>query len=368
MRKALTILIKFLAGLFIGMHIYALALKVLPAPGTFLMLQRAVEGEHVRRTPVALEDISPHLVRAVIAAEDSRFCQHEGVDPDAIRTAIKEYEDGRGLRGASTITQQTAKNVFLWNGGGAPRKAADAWMALFIDWAWGKRRVMETYLNVAEWGDGLFGAEAAAQARFGKPASDLTRREAALLAAVLPSPNKWSVDPPGTYVSGYAGRLQARMRVVEADRLDACVWGEKVPEREAPARVPVSEERPAPAPAEDAPLPAPDMPAEEGPPEEPDSDPGAPLTEPDEEEAPAPEEDLAPMPSPNDEATDALNDVLEAAEGSFGDRQAGDGVSEAAPEPDVAPEPETGADEDAAPEESSGSGPTDLRPRRPEDE
>lgn len=208
---------------FVLVHVYALSLALLPAPGSILMIQRSLSGETVVRDWKPLHKISPHLVRAVIAAEDSQFCAHDGIDVDAIRTALDERDAGQGLRGASTITQQTAKNAFLWNGGGFARKGAEAWFAVFIDFAWGKRRVMEAYLNLAEWGDGLFGAEAAAQARFGKSARDLNRREAALLAAVLPSPNKWRVDPPGPYVRRRSGTLQARMNVVETEGLAACV-------------------------------------------------------------------------------------------------------------------------------------------------
>ncbi len=217
--------LKLAAGLFIGLHIYALMLIAVPAPGTILMVQQTLGGSRIGRETVPLERISPHLVRAVIAAEDTKFCQHRGVDIDALELAIGEYLDGKGLRGASTITQQTAKNVFLWNGGGVARKLPEAWMAFFIDFSWGKRRTMEHYLNVIEWGNGLFGAEAAAWVRFGKPASDLTRREAALLAAVLPSPNKWRLDPPGPYVRSRAATIEARMRIVASDGLDACVLG-----------------------------------------------------------------------------------------------------------------------------------------------
>ena len=217
------------AGAFVLLHVYAVALAGLGVPGTLIMLDRALEGETIQRTPVPLDEISPHLVRAVIAAEDSGFCDHHGVDPAAVGKAIEEYRDTGRLRGASTISQQTAKNVFFWNGGGAPRKLGDMWMGTFIDGVWGKRRVMETYLNVAEWGDGIFGAEAAAQARFGKPASELTEREAALLAAVLPSPNKWRLDPPGQYVRSRAGTLQARSRVVWNEGLANCVLGEQAP-------------------------------------------------------------------------------------------------------------------------------------------
>lgn len=216
-------IIRWLIGVFVALHIYALALRFVPVPGTVLMVQRAVQGEDIRRDWTRLEDISPHLVAAVMAAEDARFCQHEGIDLQAIEAALEHNETGKRRRGGSTITQQTAKNVFLWNGGGIVRKVPETWMASFIDFTWGKKRVMEVYLNVAEWGDGLFGAEAAAQARFNQPASDLTPRQAALLAAVLPSPNKWRVDPPGEYVNGRARTLQARLHVVRNEGYADCV-------------------------------------------------------------------------------------------------------------------------------------------------
>ena len=215
---------KFLIGLIATVHIYALILFFAPVPGTANMAGRVLQGTTVYNTWVPIEDISPHLVRAVIAAEDTKFCQHGGVDMDAIQTALDEREAGGRLRGASTLTQQTAKNVFFWNGGGLPRKAGEAWMAVFIDGFWGKTRVMEVYLNVAEWGDGLYGAEAASYGRFGKPASDLTEFEAARLAAVLPSPNKWRVHPAGPYVRQRTATLRARMATVRRDGLDACVF------------------------------------------------------------------------------------------------------------------------------------------------
>ncbi len=214
---------KFSAGLFVSVHVYALILFFAPVPATATMAQRALQGQAIQRAWTPPERLSPHLVRAVIAAEDTRFCQHKGVDVAAVQKVAQEFRASGRLRGASTITQQTAKNVFLWNGGGVIRKVPEAWMAVFIDAYWGKKRVMEVYLNIAEWGDGLFGAEAAARARFGKSAAALSEREAALLAAVLPSPNKWRLDPAGPYVSKRAGLLQARMRVVKRDRLDACI-------------------------------------------------------------------------------------------------------------------------------------------------
>ena len=221
--RAVWLSVKFLAGLFVTIHIYALILFFAPVPGTANMAGRALQGTPLYHTWTPIEEISPHLVRAVIAAEDTRFCEHSGVDMDAIRTALDERETKGRLRGASTLTQQTAKNVFFWNGGGVARKAGEAWMAVFIDGFWGKERVLEMYLNVAEWGDGLYGAEAAAYGRFGKPASELTQFEAARLAAVLPSPNKWRANPAGPYVRQRTRTIQARMNVVERDALDACV-------------------------------------------------------------------------------------------------------------------------------------------------
>jgi len=210
----------------LALHLYALSLTVLPAPGTILMGQRHFSEDTVWRNLVEIEEVSPNVIRAVIAAEDSGFCSHSGVDFEAVKTAWDEWRDGEGLRGASTISQQTAKNIFFWNGGSLPRKVGDAWMALVTDQVWGKRRVMEHYLNVAEWGDGIFGIEAAARLRFNKRANDLTELEAALLAAVLPSPNRWRVDPPGPYVRSRAATIQARMGVVRRDGLDACVLGD----------------------------------------------------------------------------------------------------------------------------------------------
>lgn len=217
-----------IASLILSLHVYALALRLVPAPGTILMMQRALQGQELQRSWVPLERISPSLVAAVIAAEDTQFCAHGGIDWQAIEAAraYNAANPEKRRRGGSTITQQTAKNIFFWNGGGLPRKMAEAWMSLFIEVAWGKRRIMEVYLNVAEWGDGIFGAEAASQARFGKPASELTRYEAALLASVLPSPNKWSATSPGPYVRARVRTVQARMRVVAQDGLAACVPGQ----------------------------------------------------------------------------------------------------------------------------------------------
>lgn len=212
-------------GVALGLSIvWAAAYAVVAPPGTILMAQRALSGQTIERRWTPLSEIAPDFLTAVIAAEDTRFCMHHGIDFDAIEEAIDAAEKGAALRGASTISQQTAKNAFLWNGGGWARKGAEAWMTALIELFWSKRRVMEVYVNIAEWGDGHFGVEAAAQARFGKSARALTAQEAALLAAVLPNPHKWRVDPPGPYVRGRAATLRKRMDQVRRDRLDACLW------------------------------------------------------------------------------------------------------------------------------------------------
>jgi monofunctional biosynthetic peptidoglycan transglycosylase len=193
-------------------------------PPTINMAGTAMKGVEVRSTWVDLKDISPHLVRAVIASEDQNFCTHDGFDLKEIQKAMQDAENGGDLRGASTISQQTAKNVFLWNGGGWFRKGLEAYFTVNVEWMWSKPRIMEIYLNVAEWGDGIYGVEQAAQERFGVSAKDLTPRQAAALAAVLPSPNRWKVD--GQYASGRRNtRIQSLMAMVKRDKLDACVVG-----------------------------------------------------------------------------------------------------------------------------------------------
>ncbi len=204
---------------FLGALVYRFA----PPPATWTMLQRKLSGDVIVHSWRPLEKISPHLVRAVISAEDSRYCLHDGIDVEAIEQAMEENRKGGKRRGGSTISQQTAKNVFLWQGGGWVRKGFETYYTVIASPIWGKRRTMELYLNVAEWGDGYFGAEAAAQGRFKKNAADLTKQEAALLAAVLPSPNKWRAVNPGSYVRSRAATIRQRMEVVRNEGLDACV-------------------------------------------------------------------------------------------------------------------------------------------------
>jgi monofunctional biosynthetic peptidoglycan transglycosylase len=210
-------LLALAAALFAGSVLLVVLYRAVPPPATPLMLLRRVEGYPIGKSWRPLERISPHLVRAVMAGEDARFCEHHGFDWDAIADAWRRYETGRGrLHGASTISMQTAKNVFLWPGRDWPRKALEAYFTALIELAWGKRRIAEIYLNVVEWGPGIYGAEAAAEHYFHKPAAALTAEEAARLAAILPDPLEWSASRPNRYVAGRTATIRARMPDVPA--------------------------------------------------------------------------------------------------------------------------------------------------------
>ncbi|MGQ0742636.1 MAG: monofunctional biosynthetic peptidoglycan transglycosylase [Alphaproteobacteria bacterium] len=198
--------------------------RFVPPPFTPLMIGTAIEDGVVHQNWVPLEKISPYLVRAVVAAEDERFCTHSGFDWAAIERALKHNERNKRLRGASTISQQTAKNLFLTPARNWVRKGAEAWLTVLIEALWPKRRILETYLNVVEWGHRRFGAEAAARGYFGKPASRLNAMEAVRLAAVLPSPDRWRVHAPGPYVASRTDTLIWRVAGVSRDALSACVY------------------------------------------------------------------------------------------------------------------------------------------------
>jgi len=200
-----------------------LVYRVLPVPTTMLMLGEGVlAGQSISRHWVPLEEISPHLIRSVIASEDADFCRHWGFDFKGMQDALKDAERGERLRGASTISQQTAKNVFLWSGRSWVRKGLEAWFTVLIEALWPKRRIMEVYLNVIEWGPGVFGADAAAQKWFRKPAARLTRLEAARLAAILPNPRRYRANPPGPYVNSRGYTISARAQSVDLNGVDRC--------------------------------------------------------------------------------------------------------------------------------------------------
>jgi monofunctional glycosyltransferase len=190
------------------------------------MLARWLTGARVERIVVPLDRMAASLPRSVIAAEDARFCTHRGIDWRSVQAALEDAVDGAELRGASTITQQTAKNLFLWSGRSFVRKALEFPLALWMDLVLPKRRVLEIYLNIAEWGpNGEFGAEAAARRAFGRSARDLSRGESALLAAVLPNPVRRNARQPGPTVRRLAGIYQVRSEAA----FDSCIRPRRAP-------------------------------------------------------------------------------------------------------------------------------------------
>lgn len=200
----------------VGPVLITLPLNVIQPPTTSIMLWRTVQRftadqspPYPRRRTVARSQISPHLRRAVLAAEDDRFYLHLGFDFVELEKAIDRAQRGGRLRGASTITQQVAKNLFLWEGRSFVRKGAEAYLTLVLELCLPKDRILDIYLNLAEWGDGVFGAEMAARTHFRKSARNLTRDEAARLAAILPAPRRWT--PYGSVASRRAEAILARM-------------------------------------------------------------------------------------------------------------------------------------------------------------
>lgn len=191
-----------LSGLLLFVVALVILFRFVNPPTSAFMIGHLLSGSgyELRHEWVSLDDISPWMPLAVVASEDQRFPHHLGVDFSAIRKALAEYQAGQGLRGASTITQQTAKNLFLWNGRSFVRKALEAGLALGIDGLWPKRRIIEVYLNIAEFGHGVYGVEAASRFFFGIPASQLSQGQAARLAAVLPNPKVLNAASPSAYV------------------------------------------------------------------------------------------------------------------------------------------------------------------------
>tara|TARA_R110001599_G_scaffold258979_1_gene459271 strand:- start:39 stop:734 length:696 start_codon:yes stop_codon:yes gene_type:complete len=200
-RLSRTVVWAFLALVLLFVSVLLLFRYVNPPTSAFMLSYSfANPDEDVQQRWVGFSDMSPWMPLAVVASEDQRFPDHWGVDFAAIRKALAEYRAGEGLRGASTITQQTAKNLFLWNGRSFVRKTLEAGLALAVDGLWPKRRILEVYLNIAEFGPGIYGVEAASQLYFGIPARQLSAAQAARLAAVLPNPKVLSVASPSPYV------------------------------------------------------------------------------------------------------------------------------------------------------------------------
>jgi len=198
--------------------VYTLIILFVNPPITLTMIGSLLRGDGLKRDYVSARNISSNARLAVIASEDQLFATHYGFDVKSIEQAIEFNENSNGkIRGGSTISQQVAKNVFLWQGRSYFRKGLEAYCTVWIELLYSKRRILEIYLNVAEMGKGIFGIEAAAQHYFKKPASKLTRREAAAIAACLPAPRTYKVNPPSRYVNSRIGWIQRQMNHLEGD-------------------------------------------------------------------------------------------------------------------------------------------------------
>ncbi len=212
---------KLMAGFFSVSLFLVILFKFVNPPVTPLMVDRIADSILKNKEPrldrswEPLHQISKNLIKSAIASEDSRFFQHHGIDWKAVEEA-REYNrrHKKKVRGASTITMQTARNVFLWHDVSYIRKALEVYFTYIIDFVWGKKRILEVYCNVAEWGDGIYGAEAAARKYFNKPAKKLTRRQGSLMAVVLPNPRRWNPARPTSYISKRSYTMMARMQAV----------------------------------------------------------------------------------------------------------------------------------------------------------
>lgn len=219
---------KLVFALFLFPAVVVLFLRFIPPPTSAFMVERYCKGlfdsnskTGIKHHWVDWEEISPHMSLAAVAAEDQKFPNHFGFDFESIAEALEERESGGRLRGASTISQQTAKNLFLWNGRSIIRKGLEAYFTVLMELFWPKRRVLEMYLNIAEFGDGIYGVGAAAKSFFGKAPSRLTKKESALLAAVLPNPKKFRVMAPSAYVMRRSKRIEKQMKNLGSSYLKA---------------------------------------------------------------------------------------------------------------------------------------------------
>jgi monofunctional biosynthetic peptidoglycan transglycosylase len=229
--------------------LWVLAYRFINPPITITMAGDLIAGRGAAREWMPISRIDRDMVRASIAAEDSKFCSHNGFDFEAIEDAMKRNASGGRIRGGSTISQQTAKNTFLWQGGGYARKGVEAWFTFLIEHLWGKRRIMEVYLNLAETGVGTYGVNAGSQRYFGHDADAMSATEAARIAAVLPLPKKRGAVAPKGFARRYGNTIAARIPTVARDGLDACVYtGTTAPVNKAPPSV---AKKPRPLPGEE---------------------------------------------------------------------------------------------------------------------
>ena len=257
-------IVKLIVGLFILSILWVLAYRFVPPPITATMVGDVIGGRGLSKDWMSLDEMDRDMVRAAIGAEDSKFCSHNGFDIEAIEDALKRNASGGRIRGGSTISQQTAKNAFLWQGGGYARKGAEAYFTFLIEQLWGKRRIMEVYLNIAETGIGTYGANAGSERYFGHDASAMSATEAARIAAILPLPKKRGAVAPKGFTRRYGNTIAARVGQVRRDGLDACVYSGATPPRDkapppskAPRELPGAEYEtatpPPPEPSVDAP-------------------------------------------------------------------------------------------------------------------
>ena len=243
-------LVRLVLALILLSVLGVVAYRFVNPPITATMLGDVFAGRGAARDWLPIGQIDRDMVRAAIAAEDNKFCAHNGFDFKAIEDAAKRNASGGRIRGGSTISQQASKNAFLWQGGGYARKGAEAWFTFLIEQIWGKRRIMEVYLNLAETGVGTYGVNAGSERYFGHDASVMSATEAARIAAVLPLPKKRGAVAPVGFTRRYGAIIASRIGTVGRDGLDACVYaGAKVvAPKTPPAPAPVARKAPAPRP------------------------------------------------------------------------------------------------------------------------
>jgi monofunctional biosynthetic peptidoglycan transglycosylase len=242
-------IVKLVVAFFLISVLWVFAYRFINPPVTITMLGDVFAGRGATRDWMPVGQIDRDMVRAAIAAEDSKFCRHNGFDFEAIEDAMKRNASGGRIRGGSTISQQTAKTTFLWNGGGYARKGVEAWFTFLIEHLWGKRRIMEVYLNNAETGIGTYGVNAGSERYYGHDASAMSAVEAARIAAVLPLPKKRGAVAPKGFTRRYGNTIAARLGVVGRDGLDFCVYkGTTAPVNKAP---PAVTKQPRPLPGEE---------------------------------------------------------------------------------------------------------------------
>ena len=225
-------IVKLVLVFVIGSVLWVLAYRFVNPPITATMLGDLLAGRGATRDWMSINQIDRDMVRSAIGAEDSKFCSHNGFDVEAIEDAMKSNASGGRIRGGSTISQQTAKNAFLWQGGGYVRKGLEAWFTLLMENLWPKRRIMEVYLNLAETGIGTYGVNAGSQRYFDHDASAMSKTEAARIAAVLPLPKKRGAVAPKGFTRRFGNSITSRIGIVARDGLDACVYKGGTPPRD----------------------------------------------------------------------------------------------------------------------------------------